>query len=166
LQKFDEGCGCFNNSKTCIEARGGEVQVDATKRVKQNKVGKSKYLEMALEWSKASKVTLNPTPYLDVNFLKVLWKSHFSSQVSPNVILVGFRGDKQCQFRAGFCFFSNNHPTLVWTSLNEQSPSSTRCSLWLSCGWTSPKLMFGFTLVINCVRSKSYTCIGRKIGDN
>jgi len=49
LQKFDEGCGCFNNSKTCIEARGGEVQVDATKRVKQNKVGKSKYLEMALE---------------------------------------------------------------------------------------------------------------------
>jgi hypothetical protein len=49
LQKVDEGCGCFNSSKTCIEARGVEIQVDATEQVKQNKVGKSKYLEMALE---------------------------------------------------------------------------------------------------------------------
>ncbi len=56
MQKVDEGCGCFNSSKTCIEARGGEVQADATKQVKQNKVGKSKYLEMVLEWNKASKV--------------------------------------------------------------------------------------------------------------
>jgi hypothetical protein len=53
---------------------------------------------------------------------------------------------------------------------NSQGPEgttalSTGCPWWLRCGWTSTKLMSGFTLVTHCVRSMCYMFrwMGKKI---
>jgi hypothetical protein len=36
------------------------------------------------------------------------------------------------------------------------SASSTGCPLWLSCGWISTELIFGFTLVTHSIMNRLY----------
>jgi hypothetical protein len=44
---------------------------------------------------------------------------------------------------------------LEWTSTHQHT--SHQCMLWFDCGWTSTKLICGFTLVPHSIRNKSYT---------
>jgi hypothetical protein len=44
---------------------------------------------------------------------------------------------------------------LEWTSTHQHTIH--KCMWWFDCGWTSPKLIYGFTLVTHSIRNKSYT---------
>ncbi len=53
-------------------------------------------------------------------------------------------------------------------SLERMVSSGIHCNYFLftqHCGWTSTDLIYGFSLVIHCVRSRSYRGTGWKMGD-
>jgi len=49
----------------------------------------------------------------------------------------------------------------VWSKSVSTNAPSTKCMLWLSCGWTSSELLSSFTLVIHFVRSRWCPYVGR-----